>query len=144
MDCRAWKLNSRILRGLHPGSTNWLSSDAELMSSSDLDIMVIVENQSQAARRAKFLYHSALLEVSYLARDKFQSANHILGDYHLAPSFRATKILVDPRGHLAPLLAAVSRDYAKQTWVRRRCAHARDKVLAHIRSINEHTLFTIR
>src|SRR5262249_10053074 len=28
-------------------------------------------------------------------------------------------------------------DYARRSWVRRRCAHARDRVVAHIRSINE-------
>jgi hypothetical protein len=33
--------------------------------------------------------------------------------------------------------APVRRDYAKQQWVRRRCAHARDRVRRHLESIDE-------
>jgi len=119
------------------GSTNWLPDDANLSTTSDLDIMVVLSDQNQAGRRDKFIYHDTLLEVSYLRNDQFQAADRILSDYHLAPSFRTTKIILDPLGHLTPLLAAVSRDYAKRQWVRQRYANARDKVLGYLRSINE-------
>jgi len=119
------------------GSTNWLPDNADLATASDLDIMVVLADQNQAGRRNKFIYHGALLEVSYLRNDQLQAPEQVLSDYHLAPSFRTTKILFDPLGHLTPLLAAVSRDYAKRQWVRRRCANARDKILGFIRSINE-------
>jgi hypothetical protein len=120
------------------GSTNWVSGDTELPPFSDMDVMVVVADPNHAGKRQKLRYHDAILEVSYLANAQFQSADQILGDYHLAPSFRTSNILADPRGHLTPLLAAVSRDYAKRSWVRPRCAHARDKVLAQIRWVNEH------
>jgi hypothetical protein len=119
------------------GSTNWLSDDADLTTTSDLDIMVVLTDQNQAGKRGKFIYRDALLEVSYLRRDQLQSPDQVLSDYHLAPSFRTTKIIFDPLGHLTPLQAAVSRDYAKRQWVRQRCANARDKVLRYLRSINE-------
>jgi hypothetical protein len=118
------------------GSTNWLPDDAELTAASDLDIMVVVADQNQGGKRGKFLYHGALLEVSYLGSDELQSPEQVLSDYHLAPSFRTTKILFDPLGHLARLMAAVARDYAKQQWVRRRCSNAKDKILRYLRSIN--------
>jgi hypothetical protein len=69
--------------------------------------------------------------------DQLQSPEQVLGDYHLAPSFRTAKIMFDPLGHLSPLLAAVSRDYNKRRWVRRRTIDARDKILIHLRSIDE-------
>jgi hypothetical protein len=119
------------------GSTNWLPDDADLTLASDLDIMVVLADQNQAGGRNKFIYHDTLLEVSYLRNDQFQSPDQVLSDYHLAPSFRTTKIMFDPLGHLTPLLAAVSRNYTKRQWVRRRCANARDKILGHLRSIDE-------
>ena len=119
------------------GSTNWLPDDADLTTASDLDIMVALADQDQAGRRGKFIYHDTLLEVSYLRNDQFQSPDQVLGDYHLAPSFRTTGIMLDPLGHLTPLLAAVSRDYAKRQWVRRRCNNARGKTFEYLQSINE-------
>ena len=106
------------------GSTNWLPDDADLTTASDLDIMVVLADQNQAGRRCKFIYHDTLLEVSYLRNDQLQAPDQVLSDYHLAPSFRTTKVMFDPLGHLTPLLAAVSRDYSKRQWVRRRCANA--------------------
>lgn len=123
------------------GSTNWLHEDSDLSTQSDLDIMVVVADQNQAGRRGKFIFSNTLLEVSYLRSDQLQSPEQVLSDYHLAPSFRTTKILFDPFGHLTPLLAAVSRDYNKRQWVRQRCLNARDKILGHLRSINEKMAF---
>lgn len=123
------------------GSTNWLPDDAELPDASDLDIMVILSERNRAGRRGKFVYHGVLLEISYLHADQFESSDQLLSDYHLAPSFRTAKILFDPLGHLAPLQAAVSRDYHKRRWVRQRCHNARDKVLNHLRSIHREAPF---
>jgi len=119
------------------GSTNWLSDDAELSTASDLDIMVVLADQNHAGRRHKFIYRDAFLEVSYLAIDQLQSPDQVLSEYHLAPSFRTTKILIDPSGHLAALLAIVRRDYAKRQWVCKRCTNARNKVLQYLGSIRE-------
>lgn len=119
------------------GSTNWLPDDADLTATSDLDIMVVVADPNQAGRRGKFIYRDILLEVSYLSSDQLTSSGLILSDYHLAPSFRTTNIILDPSGNLTALLATVCRDYAKRQWVGKRCANARTKVLEYLRSINE-------
>lgn len=119
------------------GSTNWLSHDAELSTASDLDIMVVLADQNHARRRHKFIYRDTFLEVSYLGNDQLQSPDQVLSDYHLAPSFRTTNILIDPSGHLAALLAIVRRDYAKREWVCKRCTNARNKVLQYLESIRE-------
>lgn len=119
------------------GSTNWLAENADLSIGSDLDIMVVLAGQNRVGTRAKFIYRGVLLEASYLSKDQVQSADQVLGDYHLAPSFRTTRVMFDPTGHLTPLLAAVSRDYAKGRWVRKRCTNARDKILKYLRAIDE-------
>jgi hypothetical protein len=119
------------------GSTNWLPDDAELTATSDFDVMVVLTDPNQASRRCKFRYRDVLLEASYLNADQLRSSDLILSDYHLAPSFRTTNILLDPSGHLTALRAIVRRDYAKRQWVRQRCANAKDRALGHLRSINE-------
>lgn len=123
------------------GSTNWLTDDADLPATSDVDIMVVLAEPREVGGRHKFLYHGVLLEVSYLRQDQFRSPVQILSDYHLAPSFRTTKIMFDPLGFLAPLFAEVSRDYPKRYWVRRRVAHARDKLLRFLHSVNGEAAF---
>jgi hypothetical protein len=120
------------------GSSNWLCDDAELSKATDLDIMVVLADQNQHPRsRHKFIYRDTLLEVSYLGHDLLQTPDQVLSDYHLAPSFRTTNILMDPSGHLAALLAIVCREYAKRQWVRKRCMDARDKVLRYLSAIRE-------
>jgi hypothetical protein len=139
---RQWMIEegSRIpgFRGAYTvGSTNWLPDDAELNAASDLDMMVVLADQNQTNKRHKFIYHDALLEVSFLQNDQSQSPDKVLSDYHLAPSFRTTKVMFDPVGFLSPLLALVSREYAKRHWVRQRCTNAKDKILAYLRSIKD-------
>lgn len=119
------------------GSTNWLPDDASLPRTSDLDVMVILDDANGNGARRKFIYQNALLEVSHLAKNRFRSTSHVLSDYHLAPSLRTTKLVFDPLGFLAPLLGPLHRDYAKGRWVRRRCAHAKGKLLQFLDSFND-------
>jgi hypothetical protein len=119
------------------GSANWLPHDADLTTTSDLDIMVVLTDPEPASRRGKFRYRDVLLEASYLREDQLRFPGLVLSDYHLAPSIQTTHILLDPSGHLAALRALVCRDYAKRQWVRQRCTNARDKILGHLRSINQ-------
>jgi hypothetical protein len=121
------------------GSTNWLPDDADLTTTSDFDIMVALTDLNQGGKRSKFICQDILLEVSYLRNDRLESSDLVLSDYHLAPNFRTTNIMLDPSGRLTALLGIVCRDYAKRHWVRQRCANARNKVLGYLRSINEET-----
>ncbi|HTV60415.1 MAG TPA: hypothetical protein VMJ93_16200 [Verrucomicrobiae bacterium] len=126
------------------GSCDWLPDDATLPPSSDFDVMVVFDEAGagdsreriarESPRRAKFVHRGLLLEASYLRAEQFESPAKILGDYHLAPNFSTSTILSDPSGDLAPLHAAVSRDYAKRGWVRRRCANASENDLRHLRA----------
>jgi hypothetical protein len=119
------------------GSTNWLPDDAILPDASDVDVMVVLANPSPALTLGKLRYRDVILDVSSLSSDQRRLPEMILGQYHLAGSFRAPGIILDPSGRLTDLQAAVSRDYAKRQWVYRRCEHARDKVLHNLQSLNE-------
>jgi hypothetical protein len=68
-------------------------------------------------------YQGALLELSYRSSTPFQSAESLLADYHLAPSFQSARILLDPDGRLASLQAEVRREYPKAERVRQRLEH---------------------
>lgn len=116
------------------GSTNWLSDDAELPASADLDLMLVLADPYRSITRSKFHYQGVLLETTYLREDLFRLPDQILGDYHLAPSLATAHLLADPTGILAALQAEVRREYATPAWVRRRCAQTRDRVLHHLKS----------
>lgn len=83
---------SEFLAAYTAVSTNWLSDEADLSVASDLDIMV-VGDRNPARAREKFLHRDVLLEISCLHSCCFHSPEQVLGDYHLAPSFRTTRIL---------------------------------------------------
>ena len=119
------------------GSTNWLSDDAVLPPTSDVDVMVVLAEPNPPGKPGKFIYRDVILDVAYLASDQLQSPDLILGQSHLAGSFRAPSIILDPSGQLTKLHAAVSKDYAKRQWLYKRCEHARDKVLRYLQSLNE-------
>ena len=129
------------------GSMNWLPDEVPLPVTSDVDVMVVfVEDARQGAdppplKLGKFSYREVILEVSYLSSDQLQSPELILGQSHLAGSFRRPGIILDPSGQLTKLQAAVSKDYAKRRWVYQRCQHARDKVLRNLQQLNASTPF---
>jgi hypothetical protein len=111
------------------GSITWLPEDAALPATSDVDVMVVLSGSDSLPKREKFLYRDVLLEASYLPADSLQSPDVILGEYHMAGSFRMPSVILDPSGQLTKLQVAVSKDYAKRKWVTKRCEQARDKVL---------------
>src|SRR4051794_4562910 len=111
------------------GSINWLAEDAVLPVTSDLDVMLVVEDSALTVKPGKFVYQGVLLEVSLLPAERLHSPQDVLGTYNLAGSFHVSSIILDPSGNLTALQAAVSRDYARRRWVRRRCLDAQDKIL---------------
>ena len=114
------------------GSTNWLPEHAALPATSDLDVMVLLADPNPPPKPGKFRCRGVLLEVSYLACDPFPSLEQVLGQSHMAGSLANAVIFADPSGRLTELQAAVSRDYPRRCWVRKRCEHARDKVLGYL------------
>lgn len=111
------------------GSVNWLSDDAVLPATSDLDVMVVLDQDKLPPKPGKFRYRDVLLEVSFLARDALRSPEQVLGQYQLAGSFHVPSVILDPRGELRPLQQAVARDYAALSWVERRCEQVRERIL---------------
>ncbi len=111
------------------GSINWLPDDALLPATSDLDVMVVLDDPAVWAKPGKFIYRNVMLEVSPLASERVQTPEQVLGQYNLAGSFHTASVVADPTGRLIELQRAVARDYAKRVWVRRRCENARDKIL---------------
>lgn len=114
------------------GSVIELPDEAILPTTSDIDVMVVLDVPDVPAKPGKFLHHGVLLEVTYLPLDLIRDPKQVLGHYHLAVSFRRPVILVDPAGHLAYLGAVVGEAFAKRTWVERRCEQAGEMVLKRI------------
>ena len=109
---------------LYAGSTNWFSDEADFPSTSDVDVWVVLADPDPPAKPEKFICRDVILEVSYLPNDQLRSSDQILGDYHMAGSFRTPSIIADLSGRLIKLQAAVSKYFANRQWVYKRCEHA--------------------
>nr|MBA2248047.1 hypothetical protein [Chloroflexia bacterium] len=84
----------------------------------------------------KFRYGDVVLEASWIADSDLRSPDLVLGNYHLAGSFRSTDhILADPAGVLGELVPVVSREYVRQIWVTRRVDHAMSKIGGGLESL---------
>jgi len=125
------------------GSINWLPDDAVLPASSDVDVMLIFDNPPPV-KLGKFVHRGLLLEVSHLPTSEVQSAEQLLGQYHLASSFRVDNIIVDPNGRLRSIQAAVALEFTKRAWVTKRCEHAFDKVIKNLATLDAMSPFHIQ
>jgi hypothetical protein len=124
------------------GSVNWLPDDADLPSTSDLDVNVVLDGADIVAGRRKLIQDRVLLEISTLPLDRLRTPEQVLGDYALAGGFRVPSVIADPAGHLTALQAAVARDFADSAWVRKRCEDARTRSLAYLDALsNEKPLY---
>ena len=111
------------------GSSNWLPDDATLSPSSDLDVMLVLDTPDPPVKPGKQQYGGVLLELSYLSGQRFLTADAILREYRLAPSFQSAQILLDPSGRLAALQAEARREYPKDARVRQRRDHVEANTL---------------
>ncbi|HEV2122257.1 MAG TPA: hypothetical protein VGW38_05735 [Chloroflexota bacterium] len=119
------------------GSVNSLLDDATFPATSDLDVMLVLENPEDALKPGKFIFRGALLEASYIARDALRSPEAVLGNVHLAGGFRTQSVILDPTGMLTALHEVVSREFARRRWVRRRCESAEEVVRSYGRALSE-------
>ncbi|CAM4028292.1 hypothetical protein COLU111180_20165 [Cohnella lubricantis] len=110
------------------GSTVGKSDEEEVPAASDVDVVVVVDQETSPSKLGKILYRGTLLEITYLPWHELSSAEEVLASYHLAGSFRWNTILADPTGQLSRLQQQVSRHFAERRWVRRRCENARLRV----------------
>jgi hypothetical protein len=118
------------------GSTVGLPDDAELSIASDIDVVLVTENDAPPLKPGKFVYQGTLIEATYLSWNLLASCEKVLGSYHLAGSFRMDTIIADPTGQLRSLQLQVSQHFAKRVWVEHRCENALRKVENGLRSID--------
>jgi len=118
------------------GSTAALPGGAELPAASDVDVFVVTAESEPSSRPGKFMHGGVLLEVSPLPWRLLASPEAVLAHYHLAGGLRADTVFADPTGALRAVQAQVSRHFAEETWVRRRCAHARQGIENFLGSID--------
>lgn len=117
------------------GSSTTMPPTATLPATSDVDVKVVVDVADAPDKIGKLRYEGVLLDVSYVAADRLRSPDEILGDYLLAGGLREAELIADPTGRLAATRNVVVRDFARRRWVRRRCAHARGRVLDRLREL---------
>lgn len=110
------------------GSTVGRPDDAELPSSSDVDVVVVTAEDEPPAKPSKLRYEGVLLEITYVPWAELRDPAAVLSSYHLAGSFREDTVIDDPTRRLRALHADVSPRFAGRSWVRRRCLDARRRV----------------
>jgi hypothetical protein len=98
------------------GSTIYLPADAEVPIGSDIDVM-IASDREESSHRTKFVHRGALLEASHHPWRLFSSLETIPSAHSLRLD---GSIIADPSGRLAPLQAALARQFAEPAQVRRR------------------------
>lgn len=116
------------------GSIVGMADDAPLAPSSDVDVMVVRDGSLPEVKPGKFVFSGVVLDVTDLAWDELGSAAEVLGQYHLAGSFRFPSVLADPTGRLRPLNLDVARAFALRPWVQRRCADAISRIERNLAS----------
>lgn len=126
----------------HHGSLGWLPDDAAVPAGSDVDVGVVwldahASGPDGPLRRGRFAREGVVLDVSHLPRSQLASPDDVLGDHHLAGSFRAPSVIADPSGELTRLQAAVAAHFAEPAWVRARCACAEAKGLRHLAALRD-------
>jgi hypothetical protein len=118
------------------GSTVGMTDEAELPVASDVDLVVATNHRETPMKPGKLIHRGVLLEVTFLSWDLLKNADEVLGNYHLAGSFRVNTIVADPTGQLRRLQEHVARQYADSVWVRRRCKSVLEKVESGFRSMD--------
>ena len=118
------------------GSAIWRPENAPFPSSSDIDIMVVLDGPLPPVKLGKIEAQGVLLDVTYLEAGQLDSPEDVLGSYYLAPSFARPSILLDPTGRLADLSAIVSKEFHRRRWIRKRCEHGWSNAARHFRTLS--------
>lgn len=110
------------------GSIHDLHGDDVLPATSDVDVGIVIRAGAVLPKLGKVRREGVLLEGAVIGGDRIASAEQVLADYRLAPSFRRDGVLADPTGQLARLQRDVARAFDEPAWVHRRILDARDNV----------------
>jgi hypothetical protein len=119
----------------HTGSVLWLADESVLPATSDVDVMIVLDSAAVPAKLGKLRHQGVILEITYLPRSQVESAEQVLGHYHLASSFYRPNVMLDPTGHLAAVRAVVAREFPRRHRVRQRCEHAAGNISRYLDSL---------
>lgn len=117
------------------GSIVGMADEAILAATSDLDVMVVRDGPAPGVKPGKIVEDDVVLDVTELPWAEIRSAEQVLGQYHLAGSFRYPSVIADPGGRLVPLQREVAAGFSERRWVRRRCADAVERIERNLRGV---------
>jgi hypothetical protein len=124
-----------VLCAFTGGSINEMADADPFPPSSDIDLIMVVPNLDPARHLPeKRPYHGIAIETVFLPRERFQSAEALLGDFALGPQTMAGTVLFDPEGILDRLRTAMAPEFARRHWLRQRCRALRDHALSLIQA----------
>lgn len=143
---RAWVSSEAVrlpgYRGaLWHGSILTMPDDAELAPSSDLDIVVVVDDPAAQPPLGKIVREGVLLDVSFVGRDEIRDIDALLANHSLAPTFRSPELLDDPSGALAAITDRVRSAFATRASVERRVASATARLERNLGSLSPDRTF---
>jgi len=118
------------------GSINWLSDDANISASSDVDMLIVVDVPPRQLP-GKRIYRNLLLEASWITAAEVQTPEQLLARYPLAASFKKENILLDPTGRLSTIGREVTTKYADPYWIEQRCRDAAANAQQFMQQLNE-------
>ena len=118
------------------GSAIWQPDDEELRPTSDVDVMLVLDEPLPPVKLGKVRHQGVLLDVTYLSSREVRSPEDVLGSFYLAGSFSRPSILHDPRGRLQALTDAAAPEYRRRHWIRKRCEHGWSNAARHFGALS--------
>ena len=106
------------------GSINWMDDDAAFPLTSDVDIMIALENYNEYPEYKKVRYQNIILEIATKSKEEVKDAETVLSNYRYAAHFTRPNIILDPTDHLSRIRTVVSKEYARRKWVHKRVVDA--------------------
>ena len=121
------------------GSILEMADDQPFPPSSDVDVGVVFATGTGPAKIGKTLCDGVLVDGAAFAADRLATAEQLLADYRLGPSFRRDGILADPDGHLGRVQSRVAREFTARRWVLARCDDAVNNCRKYVDSLDPST-----
>ncbi|MGW4652174.1 hypothetical protein [Kitasatospora sp. NPDC004289] len=110
------------------GSTTALPAGAELPQGPGLDVVLVTAEEGEGPRHDRVEHQGVPLEVTYLPRERIDSAERVLTDHHLAPGLRHGVVVDDPGRVLGGIQREVAARFAEPDLVRARCLSVHEEI----------------
>lgn len=134
---QVWADEAGYAGAFFAGSITELPAEAQLPSSSDVDVSVVWERDERPRTKpGKRRVDDLLLEITILTASDLSDPDRVAGTYYLAPSFRGGQLIDDPTGHLGRLERYIAQSYAHPDAVMRRVDHVLDLILQRLEALD--------